>query len=143
MYVMDVRLPVQPAVPVVASLAAGTTATNTSRPEDPRIRERGERRPAGRGGAFTPADRDLVYAVTGEDVALAQVADLSPFAGQILTDRRAGRLPAGREITAAYLLRTGATLEQMGAPNPFSGAHLRRALLFLESRTSGRIDIVL
>lgn len=142
MWVMDVRLPVQPAVPVVASLAASTTATTTSRPQDPQIHERSERR-AGRMPGFSSADRNMLYAVTGEDVFLLAIIDLSAFAAQVLADRRSGRLLSGREITPSYLLGTGATLEQMGAPNPFSGAPLRRALIYLESRQTGRIDIVL
>lgn len=142
MWVMDVRLPPQPAVPVVASLAASTTATTTSRPQNTQVQARAERRVA-QTATFTSADRNLIYAVTGEDVFLRAIADFSAFAAQILADRRSGRLPTGREITSAYLLATGATLEHMGAPNPFSGALLRRALLYLESRRIGRVDIVL
>ncbi|WP_168583671.1 hypothetical protein [Gephyromycinifex aptenodytis] len=142
MWVIDVRLPPQPAVPVVASLAASTTATTTARPQDPHIWERFGRRSRASAG-FSSADRNLLYAVTGEDVLTLPVPQLSPFAAQILLDRQSGRLRSGREVTASYLLGTGSTLEQNGAKNPFSGALLQRALSYLQTQQTGRVDIVL
>lgn len=144
MIVMDVRMPVQPAVPVVQSLAAGASATTTSRPEDPHVTGRDRRAAARSHQGFTAGDRALCYAVTGEDVwAIDDDLALSPFAAQLLADRRGGTLPSTKEVSSAYLLRVGAHLDSIGAPNPYSGAHLRRALLFLESRTTGRVDVVL
>ena len=143
MFVQDVRMPVQPAVPVVQALSSGATATNTEKAkEDPRLVWGGSNK-RGRNVGFSPLDRSLIRAVTGEDVEIITPPDLSAFAFQILTDRHNGRLPAGREVDLDYLSRTHRRLLGLGEANPFAGALLKRAVQFVESRASGRIDIAM
>jgi len=143
MIVLDVRMPTPPAVPVVASPSPGATATNTSRAkEDPRLQWGGHGAYAG-GVGFSVLDRALIRAVTGENVEILNPKDLSGFAFQILTDRHNGRLPAGREVDLDYLSRTHRRLLGLGEANPFAGALLKRAVQFVESRASGRIDIAM
>lgn len=144
MLVQDVRMPIQPAVPVVASPSPGATATNTGRAEeDPRLKWGARTRGAGLAADFTDLDRALIRAVTGEDVGLVGDGDLSPFATQILLDRRHRRLPPGREIDLSYLMRTSRRLAGLGEHNPFSGDALNRAVQFVQSRATGRLDVVL
>lgn len=144
MIVQDVRMPIQPAVPVVASPSPGATATNTGRAEeDPRLKWGARGAGAARAADFTDLDRALIRAVTGEDVGVISDADLSPFATQILLDRRHRRLPRGREVDLDYLTRTHRRLSGLGDANPFSGAQLRRAVEFVRGRAGGRLDVVL
>lgn len=146
MWVQDVRMPVQPQVPVVIRPDSGASThldvfqLPTDRYEAPARR----RRPRSDVDSLTAADLDLIYAVTGETVWQGQVTgeQLSPFARQIASDRRSGRLPADVEVSAAYLVRTGSVIEANGGVNPFSGIELDRAIAFLASRSSGHIDIV-
>lgn len=141
--VQDVRLPVQPAIPVVHSPSAGATATHTGKPEeDPRLKW-GARAQHVRAGDYTALDRALIRAVTGEDVDALREAELSAFATQILLDRRKNRLTPGREVDVDYLTRTSRRLSGLGERNPFSGAQLRRAMQFVQGREGGRVDIVL
>lgn len=143
MYVQDVRLPMQPAVPIVQAPPPGTTATNTGKAtEDPRL-VWGGGRATRRGLGFSVLDRALIHAVTGENVEMMAPADLSAFSRQILTDRGNGRLPAGREIDVDYLYRTGRRLAGLGDANPFAGALLQRALQFVQGREGGRLDLAL
>ncbi|MDO5628912.1 MAG: hypothetical protein Q4G43_11385 [Mobilicoccus sp.] len=142
-YVHDVRMPVQPAVPVVHAPQAGATATNTGKAEeDPRL-QWGARAVDGRSGSYTDLDRALIRAVTGEDVELLPDAELSPFALHILTDRRHHRLTPGHEIDLDYLARSHRRLSGLGAANPFSGDQLQRAVDFVRSRSEGRLDVVM
>lgn len=143
MIVLDLRMPTPPAVPVVASPSPGATATNTGKAkEDPRLQWGSGSSYAG-GVGFSVLDRALIRAVTGENVEILHPNDLSAFALQILTDRHNGRLPAGREVDLDYLARTHRRLLGLGENNPFAGALLKRAITFVESRASGRIDIAM
>lgn len=142
MWVQDVRLPPQPAVPVVATPDDQMSATLSAHtPADALYRRtgpQGRRRAADR---FTPGDIDLIHAVTGESVWSDDDATLSPFAARIAGDRRRGVLAAGREADARYLLGTGRALAEAGRPNPFSGVALDRALAHLALGGQGRVDV--
>lgn len=143
MIVIDARMPVPPAVPVVQQPSPGKTTTNTDRAEkDPRLTWGSATGYSG-GLGFSVLDRALIRAVTGEDAEMLHPSDLSAFAFQILTDRHNGRLPAGREVDLDYLARTHRRLSGLGENNPFAGALLRRAIQFVQSRASGRVDVVL
>ena len=51
--------------------------------------------------------------------------------------------PTAAAVIFAYLARTHRRLLGLGEANPFSGAQLRRAVQFVESRASGRLDVAL
>lgn len=146
MWVQDVRMPVQPQVPIVIAPGSGAS----TRMETFAVPLSAYERPAGRRRMrtdtdwLTDADRDLIYAVTGESVWQEQATgvELSAFARQISFDRRTGRLPSEVEVSVGYLVRTGGVIEANGGDNPFSGIELDRALAFLASRSSGHIDVV-
>ncbi|MDO5696603.1 MAG: hypothetical protein Q4G51_01390 [Dermatophilus congolensis] len=147
MYVVDVRLPPQPVVPVVAKAEPGTSSTTTTKTPLERLYDR---RAPRRGGAshelLTEADRELIRAVTGENLWGASEFDLkevSGFATQILLDRRSGPLPPSSEVTVAYLERRGRALAPLGLLNPFSGDALQRAVRYLVSKEAGGIDIAM
>lgn len=149
MQIVDVRLPQQPhpVVPVVARAEAGATSTYTQRTPMERLYDR-----QARGGSATPgallteADTELIHAVTGEKlwgVETIDLAHISPFAAQIMLDRRTGHLPRRSEVTVPYLERRARQLENAGRLNPFTGAELTRAVRYLQSRSSGGIDIAM
>lgn len=146
MWVQDVRMPVQPQVPVVIRPDSGASThldvfrLPTDRYEAPARR----RRSRSDVDHLTGTDLDLIYAVTGETVWQGEITgeQLSPFARQIAADRRSGRLPADVDVSAAYLVRTGGVIEANGGANPFCGIELDRAIAFLASRSSGHIDVV-
>ncbi len=147
MYVVDVRLPPQPVVPVVARAEASTCSTTTTKAPLERLYDRkAPRRPGDVHELLTDDDRRLIYAVTGENLwgilDLGALA-LSGFAAQIVLDRRSGPLPPGTEVSAGYLERRGRALAPMGLLNPFAGEQLRRALRYLASREQGGIDIAM
>lgn len=150
MWVQDVRMPPEPAVPVVIRPDSGaSTRMETFAPSQGAYDRQARRRPGPAGDLehLTDADLDLVYAVTGETVWRGEVRGGLPgpvtgFTRQLAIDRRTGALPAHREVTAAYLVRTGSVIEANGGVNPYSGAHLERALAYLASRGQGRVDII-
>ncbi len=148
MWVMDVRLPPEPAVPVVPKSAPGAGTLTTPRTPLEHRYDRARRRfePDRLLGLFTGADLELVRAATGQDLRPGRRADdepLSDFATQLLFDRRSGRLHRHREVTSGWLLAMSAALARMGAANPYAGDPLRRALRYLRSREAGGIDVVL
>ena len=146
MWVQDVRMPVQPQVPIVIrpDSGASTRMETFAVPLSTYGRPTDRRRMRADADWLTDADLDLIYAVTGESVWQEQATGegLSPFARQIAIDRRTGRLASDVEVSAAYLVRTGAVIEANGGVNPFSGIELKRAIAFLASRSSGHIDVV-
>lgn len=142
MWIMDVRMPPQPAVPVVATPDGQFSATLSTHTPAADLYRRGPGRRKRDTSLFTDLDVDLIHAVTGESVRGVSAEHLSPFASRILTDRRTGALPADVEVTRRYLLATGAAAEAHGAENPFSGATLELALARLASRVAGGVDIV-
>ncbi|NYD99288.1 hypothetical protein BJY21_000473 [Kineosphaera limosa] len=96
---------------------------------------------------LTDSDLDLIYAVTGERIFRPTphgrpAQAVTPFTRQIAVDRRSGALLPHVEVSAQYLVRTGAVIEANGGVNPFTGLHLQRALAYLASRREGRIDVV-
>ena len=147
MYVVDVRLPPQPVVPVVAKAEPGTCSTTTTRTPLERLYDRRPPRRAGStGDLLTEADRELIRVVTGENLWGASdydIGELSTFATQILLDRRSGPLPPSAEITVEYLERRGRALAPLGLLNPFSGSTLQRAVRYLVSKESGGVDIAM
>lgn len=147
MYVVDVRIPPQPVVPVVAKAEAGTCSTTTTKTPLERLYDRrGPRRSGPAGQLLTEADRELIRVVTGENLWGAvefDLGELSTFATQILLDRRTGPLPPSAEVTVEYLERRGRALTPMGLLNPFSGATLQRAVRYLVSKETGGVDIAM
>lgn len=146
MWVMDVRLPPQPAVPVVLRQDADAALRSATHNPPPHLYTwRGARRRPDDTMHFIASDVDLIHAVTGETIwpgHLPETATLSPFAHQIAADRRAGTLKTGEDVTPGYLLRVGRVVEANGGRNPFSGLVLEKALLFLTKRQAGRVDVV-
>lgn len=146
MWVQDVRMPVQPQVPVVirADSGSSTRMETFGVPVGLYDRPAGRRRLRGDADYLTGSDLALIYAVTGESVWQGEVTGerLSPFAGAIAADRRAGRLAPEVDVSAGYLVRTGAVIEANGGANPFSGIELDRAIAYLASRNRGHIDVV-
>lgn len=92
---------------------------------------------------LTDGDRELIKAVTGEEIVPGQRpqdAPLSAFAMQLAVDRKRGGLSAGIEVSAAYLQRTSSLLLQLNVPaNPFSGDYLDSALDFVHRKTRGHL----
>lgn len=146
MWVQDVRMPVQPSVPIVIRPDSGASTRMETFGVPVGLYETPTRRRRARSDAdyLTETDLDLIYAVTGETVWQGEVTgeQLSPFARQIASDRRSRRLPADVDVSAAYLVRTGGVIEANGGVNPFSGIELDRAIAYLASRSSGHIDLV-
>lgn len=149
MWVQDVRMPPQQAVPVVIRADSGaSTRMETFSPSQGSYDREALRRPGPIGDLdhLTDSDLDLIYAVTGERIYRNAPRDepqpVTAFTRQIGVDRRNGTLAPQTEVTAQYLVRTGAVIEANGGMNPFSGLHLQRALTYLASRRDGRIDVV-
>lgn len=147
MYVVDVRIPPQPVVPVVAKAEPGTCSTTTTKTPMERLYDR---RTSRRGGAsnelLTEADRELIRVVTGESLwgtTDFDLGELSSFATQILLDRRTGPLPPSVEVSVEYLERRGRSLAPLGLLNPYSGPTLQRAIRYLTSKETGGVDIAM
>jgi hypothetical protein len=144
--VIDCRPPVMPTIPVVAASRDGVKVSSSNRHATARHYVPGRRVELDDLDYLTPADRDFIYAVTGELLWPGQrITDrpISAFAMQIAVDRRTGRLPEGALISVGYLQRTADYLTMLGVPaNPFSGALLERARSVLGSRPATRIDLV-
>ncbi len=148
MWVQDVRMPPEPAVPIVIRPDSGaSTRMESFSPSQGGYDREAYRRPGPQGDLvhLTDGDVALIRAATGESIWPGAergglTGPISGFTRQIAIDRRTGRLPASIDVSATYLLRTGAVIEANGGVNPFAGAHLERALAYLDARGAGRID---
>ena len=147
MYVVDVRIPPQPVVPVVAKAEPGTCSTTTTKTPMERLYDRRtSRRVGATNELLTEADRELIRVVTGENLwgmTDVDIGELSMFATQILLDRRTGPLPPSAEVTVEYLERRGRSLAPLGLLNPYTGATLQRAIRYLTSKETGGVDIAM
>lgn len=100
---------------------------------------------------LTPADRELIFQVTGERIPPGYHPAGSPaddparnqptrFAAGIAADRAAGRLLPGQEVTAVYLKDLDHRYEQAGGVGPVAG-YLDRAVTYLARTGARRIDV--
>lgn len=148
MLVIDCRLPVVPQVAGVGASRDGVKVSSSHRQSAARHYRPGRRRETNDLDLLTLGDAHFIREVTGEVIWPGQSANdslVSTFARQIAADRRAGVLPEGSPVCAAYLHRSAERLSPLGVcDNPFSGGLLEKALAVLGSRhdRTGRIDLV-
>jgi hypothetical protein len=92
---------------------------------------------------LTPADRELIFQVTGQrvrpgfDPAKEQP---TPLAAGIAADRGAGRLTPGQEVTAVYLKDVNHRYEAAGTVSPIAD-YLDQAVSYLARSGARRIDV--
>ncbi|GAA0573965.1 hypothetical protein GCM10010172_68210 [Paractinoplanes ferrugineus] len=91
--------------------------------------------------ALTPADRELIFHVTGQQLGVAAMKEKpTSFAVAIANERAVGHLAPGQPVTGFYLKDLHHRYQRAGAPSPI-GQYLPRALAYLEQSGPRRIDV--
>jgi hypothetical protein len=91
---------------------------------------------------LTPADRDLIQHVTGQRIGPGFDPATEPataFAAALASERSAGRLSPGQEVTPVYLKDLDRRLARTGR-NPI-GPHLGKAVGFLQGTGPSHFDV--